>query len=181
MKDKNERREAYMQKLRDPRWQKKRLEIMQRDNFICQRCYDGEITLNVHHNLYRSGYEPWDYPNETLVTLCEECHRDETLHRRDEEELLLLALRQVGASWADVNNLACNLVRAFGFNERLDERDEHALHIFLHFFETLKPAVTAWREERLKEHKASNEPQSDRLGASTDNAADAKTDTCGIG
>ncbi len=39
----------YSEKLKDPRWQKKRLEIFQRDEFHCQQCGDGENTLCVHY------------------------------------------------------------------------------------------------------------------------------------
>ena len=31
---------GYSEKLKDPRWQKKRLEILERDNFRCQYCGD---------------------------------------------------------------------------------------------------------------------------------------------
>jgi 5-methylcytosine-specific restriction endonuclease McrA len=54
----------YSQLLRDQRWQKKRLEIMQRDEFTCTRCYESEKTLNVHHCYYLYGKKPWDYENE---------------------------------------------------------------------------------------------------------------------
>jgi len=62
---------------RDSRWQRKRLEIMERDNFTCQSCGKGEadaITLNVHHIYYTVGVAPWEYPAEALITLCEKCH-----------------------------------------------------------------------------------------------------------
>jgi hypothetical protein len=65
---------SYSEKLKDPRWQRKRLEIMQRDEFRCVQCKDAESTLNVHHVYYRRGRDPWDYPNYLLVTLCEDCH-----------------------------------------------------------------------------------------------------------
>ena len=42
----------YWEKLRDPRWQKKRLEIMERDDFTCVHCQDNASTLNVHHGFY---------------------------------------------------------------------------------------------------------------------------------
>lgn len=64
----------YFEKLRDPRWQKKRLEVFKRDKFTCQICMDKESTLAVHHKKYVSGKEPWDYKNEFLITLCEKCH-----------------------------------------------------------------------------------------------------------
>lgn len=69
---------SYSDKLKDPRWQKKRLEILSRDNFTCQSCYDNESTLHVHHKAYFKGKEPWDISNEYLITLCESCHEWET-------------------------------------------------------------------------------------------------------
>ncbi len=64
---------------RDSRWQKKRLEIMERDNWTCRSCgkgKDDEITLNVHHAYYESGKKPWEYDNDMLVTWCESCHEE---------------------------------------------------------------------------------------------------------
>lgn len=69
--------ESYMEKLKDPRWQKKRLEILNRDNWTCQRCHDTETTLHIHHKRYLPGKEPWDIPNDLLITLCEDCHEGE--------------------------------------------------------------------------------------------------------
>ena len=65
---------SYSEKLRDPRWQKVRLEVMNRDNFTCRSCRDTETTLNVHHNFYEKGKNPWDYHMDDLTTLCEACH-----------------------------------------------------------------------------------------------------------
>jgi len=66
---------SYYEKLRDPRWQKKRLGIMERDNFSCTSCGSTIGTLNVHHRVaYRKNTDPWDYENDELTTLCEECH-----------------------------------------------------------------------------------------------------------
>lgn len=69
---------AYSQKLLDPRWQKKRLEILSKDEFTCQLCGDTEETLHVHHKYYAEGCEPWDEENDLgLVTLCAPCHKEE--------------------------------------------------------------------------------------------------------
>lgn len=65
----------YTDKLLDPRWQKKRLEIFQRDGFKCRSCKSQRRTLNVHHRWYLNGAEPWDYESEALLTLCDECHQ----------------------------------------------------------------------------------------------------------
>jgi len=64
----------YWELLKRPEWQRKRLEIMQRDNFTCIDCDDSESTLNVHHRYYVKGRMPWDYPDFCLITLCSSCH-----------------------------------------------------------------------------------------------------------
>jgi 5-methylcytosine-specific restriction endonuclease McrA len=64
----------YVFKLKDPRWQKKRLEILNRDNFTCRCCGDNENTLNVHHIVYPKSRFPWDTDNNNLITLCDYCH-----------------------------------------------------------------------------------------------------------
>jgi hypothetical protein len=56
----------------DPRWQRLRLEVMQRDNFLCCCCKDGTTMLNVHHKKYNGA--PWEVPAEELQTLCRPCH-----------------------------------------------------------------------------------------------------------
>jgi hypothetical protein len=76
---------TYWEKLKDPRWQKKRLEVLQRDEFRCRNCHSESKTLNVHHAFYERGREPWEYDGECLLTLCEECH---TRYHRAQNELL---------------------------------------------------------------------------------------------
>lgn len=68
----------YSDKLKDPRWQKKRLGIMERDEWECQQCGDGKSTLNVHHKQYHG--DPWDAPDDSLETLCEKCHENRKAH-----------------------------------------------------------------------------------------------------
>lgn len=63
----------YTEKLRDPRWQKRRLEVFNRENFTCQCCGTKEETLHVHHLVYRKD-EPWESPDSDLECLCESCH-----------------------------------------------------------------------------------------------------------
>ena len=85
----------WTSQFKDSRWQKKRLEIMERDDWTCQSCgAAGEgVTLNVHHAYYESGKAPWEYPSETLRTWCEECHKCRQMKQR---ELLL------GVSYTDL-------------------------------------------------------------------------------
>lgn len=72
---------TYSELLKDPRWQKKRLKIMERDSFTCQVCLDTKMTLHIHHRRYIRGKKPWEYPDELLVTMCEQCHSYETQER----------------------------------------------------------------------------------------------------
>ncbi len=65
---------TYAEKLRDPRWQRRRLDVMQNAGFACERCGTDAVTLNVHHIVYRRGAEPWDYDDDDLACLCEDCH-----------------------------------------------------------------------------------------------------------
>lgn len=64
---------SYSDKLRDPRWQKKRLCVMRRDGFACRDCGDADSTLHVHHCHYEKG-EPWQTDERFLLTLCADCH-----------------------------------------------------------------------------------------------------------
>jgi hypothetical protein len=66
---------TYFEKLRDPRWQKKRLEAMESKDFTCELCGDSKSTLNVHHKTYLKGREPWEYSIDQLSVLCESCHK----------------------------------------------------------------------------------------------------------
>lgn len=58
---------------------------MQRDKFTCKLCKDTETTLNVHHKYYEQGKEPWEYPMNALVTLCEHCHHEISIITKQSE------------------------------------------------------------------------------------------------
>lgn len=64
----------YEKLLKDPRWILKRLIILKRDNYRCTTC-GSRKRLQVHHTYYSGGYNPWEYPDEDLITLCEVCHK----------------------------------------------------------------------------------------------------------
>jgi hypothetical protein len=65
----------FWERYKHPNWQRKRLEIMERAGFRCQECGDDEKTLNVHHSYYERELDPWEYPDDSLWCLCEECHK----------------------------------------------------------------------------------------------------------
>lgn len=91
------RSNTYAEKLLDPRWQKLRLEVFQRDNFTCQACGDSTSTLHAHHVLYRPDSEgPWDYPIYLIETLCADCHKEEHESAKVARLSLASALAQNG-------------------------------------------------------------------------------------
>ncbi len=66
---------TYAEKLRDPRWQKKRLKVLNRDEWECQLWTKHKGMKIVHHKYYLKGKEPWQYPMKALITLCENCNK----------------------------------------------------------------------------------------------------------
>lgn len=87
-----ETKKSYSDKLKDPRWQRLRLEVLQRDDWRCFYCGDTKTTLHVHHAMYL-GKDPWDTPADCLMTLCEDCHTVEHLELNELERGLLDAIR----------------------------------------------------------------------------------------
>ena len=60
-------------------WKSKRKVILDRDNHKCRVC-DTTEELEVHHRQYifikqlQKFNDPWEYPNQALITLCKSCH-----------------------------------------------------------------------------------------------------------
>jgi hypothetical protein len=94
-------KQSYSEKLRDPRWQRRRLEILQLDSFACGICGDSTSELHVHHRFYEKGLDPWEYKDSDLITLCSECHSD--------VEALALRLR-VAASYRSQFGILSNAI-----------------------------------------------------------------------
>lgn len=70
---------SYEDLLKTEEWREKRQKILNRDNNKCVYC--GEThNLQVHHKYYSkypNGFRvyPWNYPDDALITLCDECHK----------------------------------------------------------------------------------------------------------
>lgn len=62
----------YADKLKHPKWQKKRLEVLNDKGWKCEACGTDDKMLHVHHDKYKGN--PWDISNEHLFVLCEFCH-----------------------------------------------------------------------------------------------------------
>ncbi len=99
---------TYAEKLKDPRWQKKRLEIFQRDQFRCMECFSDEKSLQVHHIAYK-GKNPWDTPNELLITYCHECHQKEEDKLKAVGETFVKIMRDDGQRSIEIEYFLSNL------------------------------------------------------------------------
>lgn len=99
---------TYAEKLKDPRWQKKRLEIFQRDQFRCMECFSDEKSLQVHHIAYK-GKNPWDTPNELLITYCHECHQKEEDKLKAAGETFVKLMRGDGENSRSIDYFLENL------------------------------------------------------------------------
>ena len=90
---------TYSEQLRDPRWQRRRLEILNRAGFKCEDC-GQEKFLHVHHSFYTRSLVLWEYDDESLKALCEDCHKV----MADAQAELLKAVNHW--SWEDISLLA---------------------------------------------------------------------------
>ena len=66
----------YSEQLRDPRWRELREKIIERAGHKCENCDSEEKRYEVHHGYYIKGRMAWEYPEEVLYCLCEQCHWD---------------------------------------------------------------------------------------------------------
>jgi hypothetical protein len=97
---------SYRELLLDPRWQRKRLEVLERDDWQCVSCGRRNANLQIDHKRYERGKPPWDIDSKHLQTLCEKCHSKITELRRkcmeaannlglDDLEKAIAALEQI--------------------------------------------------------------------------------------
>jgi hypothetical protein len=75
---------SYQKQLRNPLWQRRRLEIFHRDGWQCQSCGETGRELQVHHRWYTGGLAPWESPDIALVTLCVACHERVSMNKLPE-------------------------------------------------------------------------------------------------
>ena len=117
--------------LKDPRWQKKRLQIMNRDNFTCRSCGDTSTTLHIHHLAYTWGTAPWEYEDKFLITLCENCHEEETISRKASEDYLLEALKTETFATAEEVLMFGDIVKMIGSDKGSVKDVLNVLHFVL--------------------------------------------------
>ena len=102
------KKETYQETLKDPRWIKRRNEILSRDKNTCQFCGAQDRYLHIHHKLYDSTKKPWEYDDTALVCVCEKCHEQITNISRDLYDVFIYtrdSLREYGFSDAVLYSL----------------------------------------------------------------------------
>ena len=149
---------TYAEKLKDPRWQRKSLEIMERDNFKCRHCGTHEKTLHVHHRIYSKGKSPWEYGNHLLVSLCEDCHKIAEDHKLDislvmgksrskDKYITLIAkdMDQDPVEWTFWGWAAESLARCILYKSQIEESEDEETK-FINLQEMKLAVVDAVRE-----------------------------------
>jgi hypothetical protein len=125
---------TYAEKLRDPRWQRVRLEKQAAVGWRCEICGDGSTMLSVHHKRYVKGRAPWEYPTHELAVLCQPCH-EEKHHEQDAFFKLLAAMpvddspRSVTTAYAVVAGFVAAACEAGQVDEaagELEQRDPYS-------------------------------------------------------
>lgn len=108
----------YAEQIKSPKWQKKRLEILKRDEFTCQECGNKELTLHVHHKHYNKGAKIWEYENWELTTLCEICHNIQHNEQKNSKTIIDDIIPE------------CQRETYIEFIEKLNEFDKNELSFF---------------------------------------------------
>lgn len=85
---------TYSEKLKDPRWQRCRLDTFERASWKCEECHIGTSTLTVHHVVYIKGRNPWEYRPDLLQCLCEPCHKHREELFRKITDSIKIALKE---------------------------------------------------------------------------------------
>ena len=66
----------FKDQYKHPKWQKRRLDALEKSEFTCTCCGSDETQLHVHHRQYFKGRMIWEYADDELEVLCETCHQD---------------------------------------------------------------------------------------------------------
>ena len=70
---------SWSEQYKDPRWQKKRLELFEENQYTCVMCGQKEEQLHAHHVKYDYKKKVWEYDD--LLCLCDTCHTNIHIHK----------------------------------------------------------------------------------------------------
>lgn len=124
----------YKELLRDKRWIKKRNEILSRDNNTCQHCGNQDRIMHVHHKRYIKDKMPWEYDDTDLITLCEQCHENET----ESNSVMYLQYKELrdvfkskGLSMSLLESILASLTNALCMNDEGENVSESRAYAFI--------------------------------------------------
>lgn len=160
---------SYAEQLRHPKWQERRLRVLERAGFTCEWCRDQDTTLHVHHKRYRKGALAWDYDLSELVCLCETCHAAVTQWNAElsdmmagmdhqQWQMILGYVECIKKIW-ECSNLSAKDKRRWEFPVRLDEWRQPGIAHAFGFSHEIEDALSAlppgsqvplWKFERLR-------------------------------
>jgi hypothetical protein len=101
----------YADLLQRDEWKIRKAQIIARDQDKCCNCgkTGNDVPLVVHHKCYVQGLDPWEYPDEALITLCMDCHHD--WHQNN--EIRCAEKREDGWYW--VKRIPCKRCKGEGY------------------------------------------------------------------
>ena len=69
------KRITYQQQLNHPKWIELTKKMKEKEGWKCQKCSAVDKPLHLHHSCYVKGRLIWEYAEELLKVLCEDCHK----------------------------------------------------------------------------------------------------------
>jgi hypothetical protein len=115
---------SYAEDLKHPKWQEKRLRVLDHAGFKCERCGSTERSLHAHHKIYLRGHKPWEYEDYLLECLCEVCHG---VAHRERDELDLVIAQQATATVPWITNAMTDALASGQFAPSLPKKVRDAL------------------------------------------------------
>ena len=64
----------YKEQLNSNEWKILSKRIKEKNNWECENCQCSERQLHVHHIKYIQGRKAWEYNDNLLMCLCDDCH-----------------------------------------------------------------------------------------------------------
>jgi hypothetical protein len=93
--------QPYADKLKSTLFQERKLEIVKRNKGVCTLCNSTDKELHVHIKESLRDLASWEYSDDMLITLCNECPYKER-GRTKAEKGLITVLRLAGFLSSDI-------------------------------------------------------------------------------
>lgn len=91
------------------KWHEFSKRVKERDNFQCLKCgrKQNQVVLQVHHEKYIHGLEPWEYALSDCITLCKGCHANEHNLIEPSKGWTLIAVIDLGGLYGFCERKGC--------------------------------------------------------------------------